>query len=106
MRFVTAYITCKDEKEAKKIGKVLVEQRLAGCVNIIPKIRSIYRWNGKIAESNEALLLAKAPERNKKKIADIVKKNHSYTTPCINFLPAEIGNAEFGKWLEKETKDK
>jgi len=43
---------------------------------------------------------------NKKKIADIVKKNHSYTTPCINFLPAEIGNAEFGKWLEKETKDK
>ncbi len=106
MEFLTAYVTCKDEKEAQKIGKILVEQRLAGCVNIIPKIRSIYWWNDKVEKNNEALLLAKAPSKNKKKIVDAVKKNHSYRTPCINFLPVEIGNAEFGKWLEKETKNK
>ena len=103
MKFVTAYITCKDEKEASKLGKILVEQRLVGCANIIQKIKSIYRWQGKIANSTEALLLAKAPEKNKKKIAQAVKKNHSYTVPCINFLPAEIGNNEFKKWLEAET---
>ena len=103
MKFVTAYITCKDEKEASKLGKILVEQRLVGCVNIIQKIKSIYKWQGKITNSMEALLLAKAPEKNKKKIVDAIKKNHSYTVPCINFLSTEIGNNEFKKWLEAET---
>ena len=106
MTFVTVYMTCKDEKEAEKIVKVLVEKRLAGCVNIVPSIKSIYWWNGKITKDNESLLLAKAPARNKKKIIETVKKNHSYTTPCINFLPVEIGNPDFRKWLENETKNR
>ncbi|MBI4170649.1 MAG: divalent-cation tolerance protein CutA [Candidatus Aenigmarchaeota archaeon] len=104
MRFVTVYITCKNGKEAEKIGQILVEQRLAGCVNIIPKIKSIYRWQGKIANDNESLLLAKAPAKNRKKIVEIVRENHNYSTPCINFLPVDIGNPYFKKWLEKETK--
>lgn len=104
MPYVIAYITCKDEKEAEKIGRILIEQRLAGCVNIIPKIRSVYWWKDKIVNDSESLLIAKAPARNRKKITEVVKKNHSYTTPCVNFLPVEIGNADYKKWLDKETK--
>ncbi len=99
MTFVAVYVTCKDEKEAEKIGRILVAERLAGCVNIIPGIKSIYRWQGKIVKDNEALLVAKTTARNKKKIVQAVKKNHSYKVPCINFLPVEIGNANYGRWL-------
>ena len=70
-------------------------------MNIVPKIKSVYWWNGKVARESEALLLAKAPAKNKKKIIEAVRKNHSYTVPCINFLPAEIGNRDYGKRLEK-----
>ncbi len=104
MKFVTAYVTCKNQKEAEKIGRTLVGQRLAGCVNIIPKIKSICWWKGKIAKESEALLLAKAPAKNRGKIVAAVKANHSYSVPCVNFLPVEIGNPDFGKWLEEETK--
>lgn len=104
MPYVAAYVTCKDEKEAGKIGEILIEQRLAGCVNIIPKIRSIYWWQGRLVNDSEALLVAKVPARNRKKIVETVKKNHSYTVPCVNFLPVEIGNPDYRKWLDGETK--
>ena len=104
MKFVAAYITCKDESEARKIGQLLVEQRLAGCANIIPKIKSIYWWDGKIQNGQESLVISKVLAANRKQITKMVKKNHSYKVPCINFLSVEIGNPDYRKWLEKETK--
>jgi len=104
MGFVAAYITCRDEKEAEDISLILLEKRLIACANVFP-CKSMYRWKGRVEKSKEFLIIAKTTASKKKEIVKEVKKAHSYDVPCINFLPVEIGNAEYGKWIEKETKN-
>jgi periplasmic divalent cation tolerance protein len=101
--FVAVYITCSGEKEAEKIGRILVEKKLVACVNIIPNIKSIYRWNNKIEKSNETLIFGKTRESLKNRIIKTVKENHSYEVPCITFLPV-TGDIDYLKWVENETK--
>ena len=95
------YITCKDKKEAKKIGFSLVKNKLASCVNIFP-IESIYRWQGKIVQEKEAVLIVKTLKKNFKKIEKEVKKLHSYSLPCILEIPIKRGNKEYLEWLRRE----
>jgi periplasmic divalent cation tolerance protein len=103
-KFIAVYITAKDEKEAEKLGSILVKERLAGCINIIPNIRSSYWWKGKIENMPEALLIAKTKEELFQQLLASVKKNHSYSVPCVNALPILDGNPDYLKWLENETK--
>ncbi len=103
MKFNFVYITCQDKEEAKAIGKRLVESRLAACVNIIDKMESIYWWQGKIEESQEAVLIAKTREALVGQVIKQVKRLHSYDNPCIVSLPIEKGSPEYLKWIEKET---
>ncbi len=98
---ILIYITCKDNKEAKKISKHLLEKRLIACTNIHP-ITSMYWWKGKIQEDNEVVLLAKTGEKNYEKVKEEVEKIHSYGTPCILRIKAEA-NEEYNKWIEEET---
>lgn len=98
--FKMAYITCSSEDEAYIIGRKLVEMKLAACVNIIPKITSIYEWEGKLCEDSEALLLAKTTASNMNSVIDEVKKLHSYDTPCIVFYDAAGGSDEYLGWVE------
>lgn len=98
------YITANDANEAKKIGKVLLCDRLVACVNIIDKIKSMYWWEGKIQEEGEALLIAKTRKDLVAKVVEKVKENHSYTCPCITALPITEGSSEFLKWIEEETR--
>ncbi len=102
--YYLVYITCSNFEEAKKIGKKLIEERLAACVNIVEKIFSIYWWQGKIEEANEALLIAKTNERNLESLMKRVKELHSYTVPAILAIKIEKGYEEFLKWLDKETR--
>lgn len=100
------YITTKDRKEAKDIGRALVEEKLAACVNILDGMESIYRWEGKIVEENEAILIAKTPYHNVNELTNRVKELHSYDCPCIiSFqLTEQEGNAEYQKWIINSTK--
>lgn len=100
---VFIYITCKDKKEAEKIGLALVEKRLAACCNIFP-IESIYRWQGKTTVDREVVLIAKTLKKNFKKIEKEVKKLHSYMTPCILEIPISRGSQDYLNWLKKEVK--
>jgi len=96
------YITCKNKKEAKKIGLFLVKKRLAGCCNIFP-IESIYWWKGKVIKDREVVLIVKSLKKNFRKVEKEVKKLHSYTVPCILEIPITQGSKDFLNWLKKET---
>lgn len=96
------FISCDSEKKAKEIAKKLLEKRLIGCANIIPNIKSTYRWKGKLEESRECLLICKTVNKKEKAIAQQVKKMHSYELPAIEFVKAKA-DKEFEHWIKKET---
>jgi len=98
------YITAKDKAEARKIGRELVESRLAACVNIIDGVNSIYWWEGKVQDEAEAVLIAKTKESLVPELIEKVKSLHSYTCPCVVSLPVLGGNPDFLSWIERETK--
>jgi periplasmic divalent cation tolerance protein len=100
---VFVYMTAKDEKEARKVGKALVEDRLAACANIIPNMKSLYWWDGKIQDDSEAVLIVKSKKSLMKKLIARMKSIHSYKVPCIVALPIVDGNQEFLEWIDKET---
>ena len=95
---VFLYITCKDRDEAKRIGKALVERKLAGCVNIAP-IESIYQENGSVKEVSEASLLVKTTDQKVQEVEDIVRKLHSYKVPCIASFSLYRLNHEYKEWI-------
>ena len=103
MRYYSVYITTKDEEEARNIGKALVEEKLAACVNIHP-VKSIYRWEGKIQEEGETAMFVKTKAGLVNEVISRVKELHSYEVPCIVSLPIEQGYPDFLKWIEKSTK--
>jgi len=96
------YITCKDEEEAVKISKHLLDKRLIACSNMYP-IRSMYRWQGKLQDEKEFVMMAKTKEKNYEKIKEEVKKIHSYDVPCILKIDAEA-NESFNRWVNEEVK--
>ena len=96
------YIVVKDKEEAKKIGKFLIEERLAACINYFP-INSIYRWEGKIEKGGEVGMLVKTREDLVEKVIEKVKERHSYKVPCVVCLKVEQGNKDFLEWIKKET---
>ena len=97
------YVTTKDKAQAKKIGKELLKAKLAACVNIIDKMNSLYRWEGKIQDDKETILIAKTRALLVKKLVKKVKSLHSYSCPCIISLPILDGNKEYLDWIEKQT---
>ena len=102
--YAAVYVTASDVKEAKKIARAVVEERLAACANIYPEIKSIYWWQGKVEESSETALVLKTRKELVPKLIERVKQLHSYTVPCIIALPIAEGNREFLEWIKSETK--
>jgi len=97
------YVVTANEKEAEKIAKTLVEEKLAACVNMFP-IRSIYRWNDKVQKDEEVAMLIKTKSELVDKIIERVKELHSYEVPCIVSLSIEKGYIEFLRWIDESTK--
>jgi periplasmic divalent cation tolerance protein len=97
------YITTPTKKEAEKIARVLVKERLAACVNMFP-LKSIFRWKGRILKEKEVALVVKSKNKLVSKIIKRAKELHSYEVPCIISLPIEKGLPEFLRWIEKETR--
>jgi periplasmic divalent cation tolerance protein len=97
---VVVLCTCPSEEEATKIATTLVDARLAACVNIVPKIKSIYRWKEKVEEAEEILLLIKTEATVFETMRERILKLHSYETPEIIALPIDRGHVEYLMWLE------
>lgn len=101
--FRILYITCPNMSDAENIARILVDNKIAACVNIIPNIKSIYTWQDKVEESNEVLLIIKTIENNLDKLEEIVKKYHPYTVPEIISWPIKSGNMEYLQWMLEVT---
>jgi periplasmic divalent cation tolerance protein len=101
--FLIVFVTASSEEEASKIGHALVEERLAGCVNIIKDIRSIYTWKGKTEDSIESLLIIKTRGCSYPALEKKVKELHSYDVPEVIALPLERGSKAYLDWLSDAT---
>ncbi len=98
------YITTANRNQAREIGQVLVETRLAACVNVIDGMISMYWWEGKVQTDSETVLIAKTTEALVPELVRKVKEIHSYEVPCVVALPIVNGNLDFLDWIQNETK--
>ena len=103
MKHAFLYITVGGTEEAASIARVLLDARLIACANIIDGAKSLYRWEGKIAEEKEVVMIAKTREDFVGKVIDRVRQLHSYDCPCIVALPIVAGNPAFLDWIDEET---
>ena len=103
MNLTLVYITCKDKKEAVKIAKALLQERLIACANIIPTIESWFWWKGKIVKGGEALLLCKTLPKKAHSIQKRVNELHSYDVVCIEFIEVKKADPDYLKWVMRET---
>ena len=98
---VLVLTTAGSEAEARKISNQLVERRLAACVNIIPRIQSMYRWQGKIETAEEFLLIIKSTKTRSADVQAAIREVHSYELPECIVIAMEGGSAEYLKWIEE-----
>ncbi len=103
MEFVVVYVTACDLAEGRKIAQQLLAQKLAACVNIVSGIESHYRWEGKLEQSSEVLLVIKTRKTHFAKLTKAVKGIHSYNVPEIIALPIVAGDKKYLAWLRQET---
>ncbi|HSD20037.1 MAG TPA: divalent-cation tolerance protein CutA [Anaeromyxobacter sp.] len=96
-------VTAPSPDQAAEIARALVEERLAACGNVVPAIRSIYRWEGKVHEDAEALLVLKTTRGRFEALRDRVLALHPYDVPEVIALPVEAGNAAYLAWIAAES---
>ncbi len=97
---IIVLITAGSEKEARKIARLLVKEKKAACVNILPGVDSLFRWKGKIDSARESLLLVKTRASLFPEIISLVKQIHSYEVPEIIALPIVGGSEDYLRWLD------
>lgn len=97
------YMTAANQAEAKKLARLLVEQKAAACVNILGSISSIYEWKGKVENAKEIALVAKTTDAAYPRLERIVRENHSYECPCIVAWAIDKGNPPFLQWVGEQT---
>lgn len=98
------FTTAESEEEARKIARRLVEKRLAACVNIVPRILSIYRWQEKMEETEEWLLIVKTIDAAVSSVCDTIKQLHSYELPECVCIKIEGGSAAYLRWIEENAR--
>ena len=97
------YVTAADAEEATRIGRAVVEERLAACANVFAEMRSIYRWQGEVAEDAEAVLILKSRDQVLEALIARVTALHSYDCPCVVAWPLHAGNPPFLHWIAEQT---
>lgn len=95
------YVTIADLDSAKILAHKIIDKNLAACVNIIPQLTSIYKWEGKINEDSELLLMIKTGTDKVDQLSKFVKENHSYSVPEVISIKIENGNADYLDWITK-----
>ena len=98
---ILVLITASSTDEAQVIGRALVEGRLAACVNIASGARSLFRWQGKIEDQEEALMVVKSRSELFPSIIETVKRLHSYTVPEVISLPILAGSQDYLAWIDE-----
>jgi len=95
--------TAGSQEEARKIAHALVDRRLAACVNIVPQVESVYRWQGKVESASEWLLVIKTQASTFEKVRTTIKELHSYDLPECVMLEVTAGSEEYLSWIAENT---
>lgn len=99
---VVVLCTCANREDAVRIADTVVDRRAAACVNIIPGIESIYRWEGKVERASEFLLLMKTTSERFEALRDLISRIHPYETPEIVAVPIAEGAAKYLAWIREQ----
>lgn len=97
------YVTAPTLAEAESLARLAVEGRLAACANILPGMRSLYWWQGRLESADETVLLLKTTAELAPALIRALTEAHSYDCPCVVALPIATGNPDFLRWIEAET---
>ena len=97
------YMTTETAADAERIGRALVGERLAACVNIVDGMRSMYWWDGAVQQSGETILIAKTRGSLVERLTERVRELHDYDCPCVVSLAIDGGNPAFLDWIDAET---
>ena len=95
--------TAGSQEQARKIAHTLVDRRLAACVNIVPHIESVYRWQGKVESASEWLLVIKTQSGSFDRVRETIKELHSYDLPECVMLEIAAGSKEYLNWIAEST---
>jgi periplasmic divalent cation tolerance protein len=101
--YIVVLCTAPDAQVGAEIGRGLVEQQLAACVNIVPGLRSIYSWQGEVKDDGEVQLLIKTRRARFEAVAQWIRANHPYTEPEIIALPIIAGSSTYLDWISAHT---
>jgi periplasmic divalent cation tolerance protein len=99
-----AYVTTGSREEAEMIAEAVVTEKLAACANIVPGIRSVFEWNGKLCREEETVVVLKTVAEKKEELTARICKLHSCDCPCVVFLPIEGGNPGFLRWVAESVR--
>lgn len=97
------YITAGNMEEAENLAKQMVEKKLVACVNIIPRIKSVFYWEGEAQVEEEVLLTGKTRTALINELVEFVNEQHSYEVPCVISWTIENGQPQFLEWIDQET---
>jgi len=99
---IVVFSTCDSEEQAGRIAHALLDQRLAACVNILPGVRSIYRWKGRIEDASEWMLIIKSRRDLMEQLRTAIAKIHTYEVPELLAVPVVDGSDAYLAWLDRE----
>ena len=103
MSVVTVYAVFANADEAGRIGRAMVDEKLAACVNLLGDVRSIYRWQGKIEDSTEFAALFKTSNEAADRLITRIAELHSYDVPCVESWPVDKVHRAYAEWVEEST---
>jgi len=96
---IVVLTTAGSDEEARRLARALVERKLAACVSVVPGVRSVYRWRGRICDESEMLLVSKTTRARFETLATAIRELHSYDVPEIVALPADAVDPAYAAWL-------
>lgn len=102
---IVVLVTASSEEEARTLGTMLVDQRLVACVNILPKLKSIFQWESKVTEEEECLMILKTVKSLFKALEKVIITQHSYDVPEIIALPIVDGSESYLTWVHDMTQN-
>jgi periplasmic divalent cation tolerance protein len=97
---IVVFTTCGSEEEAARIARLMVEERVAACVSVAPRVRSYYRWKGDVESAEEWLLIVKTSRGRFGELRAVLEKAHSYEVPEVVALPVVEGAPNYLAWIE------
>jgi periplasmic divalent cation tolerance protein len=100
MTVVSVYATFADQEEAERIGRILVEERLAACINILAPCRSIYRWQGQVETADEVPAILKSTSEQADRLIARIVELHSYALPAVTLWPIDKLLGAYAEWVE------